>query len=241
MTVSRGGFAAVLWLIASVTAFLTSLATVTLLAHYFLVERPEKSARAQESETMSEIFATPEPPEPPPEAGTFTDGRDGATYKTAKIGGKTWLAENLRYRTDKSWCYDDDTSYCGKYGRLYAWEAAAACPSGWRLPTRLDWLALTDAAGGREAAGKRLKAKAGWDEDGNGSDSRGFSALPGGSRHRDAGDFGYAGAIGFWWTATEYENGGDAYIQTMKYDDDDVGESYGAKGGGMSVRCVRND
>jgi uncharacterized protein (TIGR02145 family) len=28
----------------------------------------------------------------------FTDPRDGQTYKTVEINGKTWLAESLRYK-----------------------------------------------------------------------------------------------------------------------------------------------
>jgi uncharacterized protein (TIGR02145 family) len=203
-------------------------------------QEPQVFGSVSESEPAAEIEAE-EAPDTPPDTGSFTDNRDAATYKTAKIGGKTWFAENLRYRAKGSWCYGDDSSNCEKYGRLYVWNTAkTACPAGWRLPARLEWLALSEAAGGEEAAGKRLKAKMGWDENGNGNDWLGFSALPGGNRHPDAGDFGYAGSIGFWWTSTEY-GGGNVYIRTMNYGDNDVGESYTGKNGGLSVRCVLDD
>jgi len=170
--------------------------------------------------------------------GTFTDTRDGQTYKTVKIGTQTWMAQNINYQTKSgSWCYKDSTSYCNKYGRLYDWKTATTvCPNGWKLPSREDWKSLVATAGGWETAGKKLKSKSGWKENGNGTDIYGFSALPGGYRYSD-GDFGSAGSLGRWWTATE-DDSDYAYNRRMGYDYDSVDENDHNKSYGYSVRCV---
>lgn len=68
----------------------------------------------------------------PKTLGTMTDDRDGKVYKTFSIEVEgetyTWLAENLNYAVDNSWCYEDDPANCEKYGRLYSTWAAFNVP-----------------------------------------------------------------------------------------------------------------
>jgi uncharacterized protein (TIGR02145 family) len=153
-----------------------------------------------------------------PSATRQKSGTNGPTFKTVKIGDQTWMAENMNYKVGNSWCYDGQDSNCGKYGRLYDFKTArTVCPFGWRLPSDGDWGVLVTFAGGWETAGKKLKAKRGWDKwdnfNCNGTDDYGFSALPGGEH--EYGTFHYAGGLGYWWTAREYNSGGMAYYLRM--------------------------
>jgi len=140
------------------------------------------------------------------QTGTFTDSRDNKTYKTVKIGEQVWMAENLNYEAEGSVCYDNDPANCVKYGKLYNWHTAMkVCPKGWHLPSNAEWAILGDFAGGREIAGKKLKATSGWDyegKSGNGTDAFGFSALPGGEGW-PSGKFYYIGNNGEWWSTND--------------------------------------
>jgi len=170
-------------------------------------------------------------------ANTFKDRRDGKTCKSVKVGGKTWMAENLNFAAEDSKCYDNKAENCARYGRLYNWETALkACPAGFHLPSDDEWTALENAVGGRSTAGTKLKSAAGWNEDGNGTNDYGFSALPGGLGRSD-GSFDDAGYSGYWWSATE-DSANDAWYRSMFYDNDYVYRYDVSKAYLFSVRCV---
>ena len=176
------------------------------------------------------------------QGGSFTDARDGNTYRTVKIGNQTWMVENLNYKTDKSVCYDNEESNCQKYGRLYDWKTAMkACPAGWHLPSDAEWTALTDFVGGEDTAGTKLKSKTGWNDDEGyeaATDDYGFSALPGGVGYSD-GSFYNAGDYGHWWSATE-DVASDAWIRYMLCYSEGVGRINNGKGYLFSLRCSQD-
>ena len=184
-------------------------------------------------------------------SGTFIDSRDGNDYKWVHIGNQIWMAENINYSTNNSFCYEDKETNCDKYGRIYLWEATKkACPSGWHLPSDNDWKELEVTLGmiqkkvdknnwrGTNEGGK-MKSTSGWYNNGNGSNSSGFNAIPG--------HYGYDKSFGnidskvFWWCSSEYEfSSSMAYIRTLSYEKDKVYRYVKAKINAYSVRCLRD-
>jgi uncharacterized protein (TIGR02145 family) len=165
-------------------------------------------------------------------------GSDISKYKTVTIGSQKWMAENLDNAVAGSVCYDKDPANCEKYGRLYNWAAAKkACPAGWRLPSADDWNNLMDYVGGESTAATKLRAASGWGEYLNGTDEYEFSALPGGTGMAN-GLFGRIGGYGYWWSATEDEDG-DALF--LRMDHQESAQIYGLdKTDLCSVRCVQD-
>ena len=174
--------------------------------------------------------------------GILKDDRDGKIYKTIVIGSQTWMAENLNYETDGSFCRNDDNSYCVKYGRLYTWSTATvACPSGWHLPTVEEYETLFSAVGGKSVAAKKLKSRSGWAEGYNGTDDYGFSANP--SIYREGyeivtSDWEY---FGYFWTATDDDGESDFAYHLMLYTGDSVEIRFESKSYWYPVRCLKND
>ena len=94
----------------------------------------------------------------------MTDPRDGRIYKTVKLEGSWWMAENLDYGKlikygekeqeddgiiEKFYFNNDSINY-SKYGGIYFWDEAVGysnekgtqgvCPSGWHIPDYDEWL-----------------------------------------------------------------------------------------------------
>lgn len=174
------------------------------------------------------------------ETGTFTDSRDGKTYKTVVIGTQTWMAENLAYKESSGcWAYENSQDNVKTYGYLYNWETAKkVCPSGWHLPSDSEWTTMTDFLGGMDNAGGKLKSITGWDKPNKrASNKSGFTALPGGTRG-SYGKFSSLGSYGGWWSSTEEND--EVWSRHMTYIDRSVSKSIDQKNSGFSVRCVKD-
>ena len=174
------------------------------------------------------------------EYGTLTDSRDGQIYKTVTIGTQTWMAQNLNYETANSYCFNDSTKYCEKYGRLYMWGAATtACPTGWHLPTKEEFETLFTAVGGQSTASKILKSTSGWNNSGNGTDAYLFSALPAGYRN-GGGEYISEGSQAYFWSSTE-SNSNFVFNIFLHYNSGKAEEYVNLKDVGFSVRCVKGE
>jgi uncharacterized protein (TIGR02145 family) len=191
--------------------------------------------------------------------GQFTDSRDNHLYNFKTIGNLTWMTENLCYlpRVSPSasgsntesffYVYDYQGSKTSEakatenfklYGVLYNGPAAReACPTGWHLPYQSEWTSLLNQFG--TLAGKKLKSKTGWSNNGNGDNTSGFSAFPGGFVN-ESGVFNGESNSAKFWSSTYFTNSSYIYVNELLYDDNGV-STFGAKDRfGGSVRCVRN-
>ena len=164
-----------------------------------------------------------------------------------------------------SWCYDGDPKKCNVAGRLYSWAAAidsvkflnagmkcgdyttcpflkkvqGICPDGWHLPDTTEWNALIDAAG--ENAGSVLKSQRGWYDNGNGTDSVGFSVIPTGYFDKVDGLSYRVGLNAGFWSTVEYGKYTVFYTPFEYSSDFAYKESLAHKAEGFSIRCLKGE
>lgn len=181
------------------------------------------------------------------------------------IGNQVWMTKNLnvdKFRTGElipqaktqdewefysrnsvcAWCYYDFNPYNGeRYGKLYNWYAVNSyrglAPEGWHIPSDQEWDLLKNNLGDGENVGRKMKSKWGWSDNGNGTNSSGFNALPSGIRQNF---FQYIGQVGMWWSSTEDESKLNAGVRSLGGNHDYLSPGHLGKDCMVSVRCVRN-
>ncbi len=150
------------------------------------------------------------------------------------------------------------------YGVLYNWSAAmngsassstnpsgvrGVCPEGWHLPSDAEWkqleiflgLSSADAeiANWRGIHAPQLKTIDGWYSN-NGTNTSGFSALPGGSFNKTDPFDGYIDRDGYWWSSTENISTSIWLRDINCYNNSVYRGAWPNKDYGFSVRCIKD-
>ena len=198
--------------------------------------------------------------------GTMTDPRDGKTYKTVVVEGKTWMAENLNFVGNEdfplaeqySLCPYDEEENCELYGRLYTREAAmnsdtcayntscsladplqGVCPTGWHIPSLTEATDLKDLASGSFLT---LISAKGWGNDTlsvySGDDTYGLSFLPAGDKSGD--DYKYFGTNAFMW-ANIPDDEQRYFVINASEKKAFIHSGYSVNVLYLSVRCVKDE
>jgi uncharacterized protein (TIGR02145 family) len=182
---------------------------------------------------------------------------DGNIYKTIRIGTRVWMAENLKvthYRhgesipkikEPKQWdslisgasCdLNDNMAFTKAFGLLYNWytaeDAHNICPTGWHVPSDLEWNELTTFLSGEKGAGGAIPGSAAINQ-------ILFRFFPEGFRGY-AGEFtgiGYGG--GGWWSATEC-TAETAFYRNVNYNTPGRQHMKGRKSFGYHIRCIKD-
>lgn len=157
--------------------------------------------------------------------------------------------------TIEKYCYADVESNCTTYGGLYQWAEAVQylngatnsnspspafsgnvqgiCPSGWHIPTQVEFQTLSSAVSND---GNALKAVGQGTGSGAGTNTSGFSALLAGH-----GIFIFLGSYTFFWSSTEGDASYDGGYVALKYLDSGIYMSSDVKIYGFSIRCLKDN
>ena len=148
--------------------------------------------------------------------------------------------------TTGAWCwYENNSANGATYGKLYNWYAVddprGLAPVGWHVPSDAEWTTLTSCLGGESIAGIAMKSISGWNNNGNGTNSSGFTALPGGGRF-SLSEFLQIGTNGSWWSSSIAADFGSnrAFGRYLYNNFDNIQLTAYEYTTGSSVRCVRD-
>lgn len=193
-----------------------------------------------------------------PNCGILTDTRDGQQYQTVTIGTQCWMRQNLNYGTQvadvsvmtnnstvEKACYNNTTSNCTTYGGIYTWDEAmnygtaiqGICPNGWHIPSQADFQILINYLGS-STAGQKMKATSfdapAWD----GTNTSGFTAIPGGIGQ--GANYLYMGQRDTYWSSTAFSST-DAYDYDLSSGTNTLVEAPNTKNSGYCIRCIQDN
>lgn len=162
-------------------------------------------------------------------------------------GNSEWIG---RTEPGCSW-YANDTANKQLYGVIYNWYALKTgklCPAGWHVPADSEYdtlemyLGMPPAQiilwGGRGTdQGAKMKSATGWAMGENGTNTSGFTALPGGYRYAADGSYNSIGVLSYWWSFTE-EDLNTAWYRRLDGNTTDIYRATTVKSAGKYVRCI---
>jgi uncharacterized protein (TIGR02145 family) len=195
---------------------------------------------------------------------TVTD-IDGNVYNTVKIGNQCWTQSNLkvsRYRngdniptglSNNDWrdntigaysVYENNPLNDDIYGKLYNHFAVLdprnLCPTGWHIPSSAEWTVLSDFVwlnyGGGNYHASPLRSNILWNNNNNGTNQTGFTALPNGLRD-GWGSFFDLGNVSTFWSSDFFnpQNG----LPFLMYGNS-ISRGLLQRNRGLGLRCIKD-
>lgn len=149
--------------------------------------------------------------------------------------------------TTGAWCYYDNNSANGTtYGKMYNWYAVTdprgLAPTGYHIPTLVEFDTLITFLGGETVAGGKLKETGlcNWLTPNTGATNESsFTGLPGGYRDNN-GVFGEISNYGLWWSSVETVTAFANYL-LLGYNNSNAFIYVNSKTFGFSVRLIKDD
>jgi len=148
---------------------------------------------------------------------------NGATY-----GGLYQWAEAVAYQNNASNYSSPNPAFSGNIQGI--------CPEGWHIPTIEEFITLQSTV---EGSANSLKAVGQGTGDGIGTNKSGFSALLGGYRLNEFGQYINITIGGYFWTSSE-SSINKANFMSLYNNTNTIGTSNSDKIKGKSIRCIKD-
>jgi len=162
----------------------------------------------------------------------------------------------------EKYCYDNNPVNCDTFGGLYQWrevmqynsvDVQGICPDGWHVPTDEEWKILEGTVDSQYGigepewegeqwrgfdVGRKLKSTSEWSNNGNGTDTFGFTGLPWGYGNGAGGFIGH-GIDATWWLSNEC-NSMYSWFKNLYWSNDFTYRRCGDRNVSRSVRCLKD-